>query len=158
VKVRRPPRAQRQRDERGQVAGIEAVPFGLLVLVAGTLLVTNTWAVVDAHLATDAAAREAVRAYVEGWPDPATSWAEARLRGAEAAAAQGRRGENVRFDRRLDPAYARCARATITARYDLPAVRVPFIGGSGHGFTVSSTHSEVIDPHRDGGPTGGSCA
>ncbi|MGV3758684.1 MAG: hypothetical protein ACO1PW_03960 [Actinomycetota bacterium] len=49
------------RGDRGQVAGIEAIPFGLLIFVLGGLLLANAWAVVDAKLATDAAAREAVR-------------------------------------------------------------------------------------------------
>ena len=60
------------RDDRGQVAGIEVLPFGFLVLVAGTLLVVNAWAVVDAKFAVDAAVREAARAYVEA-PDEALS-------------------------------------------------------------------------------------
>jgi len=29
------------RDDRGQVAGIEAIPFGVLIFVVGALLVTN---------------------------------------------------------------------------------------------------------------------
>ena len=33
-------------DDRGQVGGIEALPFGLLVFVVGALLVANAWAVV----------------------------------------------------------------------------------------------------------------
>ena len=37
-------------DDRGQVGGIEALPFGLLVFVVGALLVANTWAVVDASV------------------------------------------------------------------------------------------------------------
>jgi hypothetical protein len=32
-------------DDRGQVGGIEVLPFGLLVFVVGTLLVANAWAV-----------------------------------------------------------------------------------------------------------------
>ena len=52
-------------DERGAVGGIEVLPLGMLVLVVGTLLVVNAWAVVDAKLAASAAAREAARAYVE---------------------------------------------------------------------------------------------
>jgi hypothetical protein len=47
------------------MAGIEALPFGFLVLVAGSLLLANAWAVVDAKFAASAAAREAVRVYVE---------------------------------------------------------------------------------------------
>jgi hypothetical protein len=32
--------------DSGQVGGIEALPFGLLVFVVGALLVANAWAVV----------------------------------------------------------------------------------------------------------------
>src|SRR5690606_2186473 len=45
-----------RRGERGQVAGIEALPFGLLIFVAGTLLVVNIWGVVDTKFAADTAA------------------------------------------------------------------------------------------------------
>ena len=41
------------------------LPFGVLIFVVGSLLIANAWAVVDAKLATTAAAREAARAYVE---------------------------------------------------------------------------------------------
>ena len=34
----------RRRSDRGQVGGIEVLPFGLLVFVVGTLLVANVWA------------------------------------------------------------------------------------------------------------------
>ncbi|MGZ4694068.1 MAG: hypothetical protein ACXWA3_10620, partial [Acidimicrobiales bacterium] len=53
-----------RRDDRGQLAGIEVLPFGVLVFVVGALLITNAWAVVDAKIAVDAASREAVRTYV----------------------------------------------------------------------------------------------
>lgn len=55
----------RWRDESGFVGGFEALPFGFLVFVAGTLLLVNAWAVFDSHLAASAAAREAVRSFVE---------------------------------------------------------------------------------------------
>ena len=61
-------RRVRWRDDHGQVAGIEVLPFGLLTFVVGMLLVANAWGVVDAKMATTSAAREAVRAYVEA-PD-----------------------------------------------------------------------------------------
>ena len=58
--------SRRCRGDAGQVGGIEALPFGLLVFVVGALLIANAWAVVDAKFATDAAARQAVRTFVEG--------------------------------------------------------------------------------------------
>lgn len=139
------------------MAGIEAIPFGILVFVVGVLLLTNAWAVIDAKLAADAASREAARAYVEGWPDPVASWSDAQQRGRDAASAQGRDGARLLLSRSLDPGYERCARVTVTARYRVPALSVPYVGGFGHGFTVASTHSEVIDAYRSGGSAGGPC-
>ncbi len=87
--------AGRLRGDAGQVAGIEAVPFGLLVLTVGVLLVAHTWAVVDAKFVTTAAAREAARAYVEA---PLPGLAE-----ASAMEAARRRGRAIRA-RSRDPA------------------------------------------------------
>ena len=56
---------RRCRGDRGQVGGVEALPFGVLVFVVGVLLVVNLWAIVDAKVAATSAAREAARAYVE---------------------------------------------------------------------------------------------
>src|SRR5207248_1263005 len=60
-----PGRALPVRDERGQIGGIEAVAFGVLVFVLGLLIVVNAWGVVDAKVAAAAAAHDAARAYVE---------------------------------------------------------------------------------------------
>jgi hypothetical protein len=48
--------------------------------------------------------------------------------------------------------FTRCARATFTASYDVPVLNLPWIGGFGSGLDVSSRHSELIDPYRDGVP------
>jgi hypothetical protein len=146
---------RRARDEAGQMGGVEMLPFGLLVFVIGTLLVANAWAVVDARMATDAAAREATRRYVEA-EVPSRAEAEAVAAGREALAAFGRDPDKgtvalTRLDSR-DGGYARCARATFTATYQVPALTLPWIGGLGDGFTVTSTHSELVDPYRNGVP------
>src|SRR3954447_14686723 len=62
---RRGRRGRRWHDERGQVGGLEALAFGLLIFVIGTLIVANAWAVVDAKFAVESAARQAARNYVE---------------------------------------------------------------------------------------------
>jgi hypothetical protein len=149
-------------DDRGQVGGIEVLPFGLLVFVVGTLLIANAWAVVDAKLAVDAAAREAARHFVEAdVPDArniADAEAAARRAGFEALAAHGREGARatVELTGLESPdgqsGFTRCARATFTARYDVPVLRLPWIGGFGSGLDVTSRHSELIDPYRDGVP------
>jgi Flp pilus assembly protein TadG len=135
--------------ERGQVGGIEALPFGLLIFVVGALLVASAWAVVDTKLAVVSAAREAARTYVEA---DATDEARAAAAAApeEAMAAHGRAGEvTVEFD---DPAtFARCASVTVRVSYEVPAVPLPWIGGLGT-TTVAARHTERIDPYREGPP------
>jgi hypothetical protein len=153
---------RRRGGDRGQVGGIEVLPFGLLVFVVGTLLVANAWAVVDAKLAVDAAAREAARHFVEADVPAADDFgdaeAAARRAGYEALAAHGREAarSTVQLAALESPdgqvGFARCARATFTARYDVPVLRLPWIGGFGSGLDVTSRHSELIDPYRDGVP------
>jgi hypothetical protein len=139
-------------DDRGQVGGIEVLPFGFLIFVAGTLLIVNAWAVVDARLAVSAAAREATRAYVEA-PDGAAAAAAAERRATETLVAYGR-GEPGRVH--LRPAeveggeFGRCRRIRITVTYDVPALTLPFLGGFGHAITATATHSEIVDPFRNG--------
>ena len=48
--------------------------------------------------------------------------------------------------------FTRCTRATFTASYQVPALTVPWIGGFGDGFTVTSRQSELVDPFRGGVP------
>ena len=153
---------RRRNGDRGQVGGIEVLPFGLLVFIVGTLLVANAWAVVDAKLAVDAAAREATRHFVEADVPAADDFGDAetaaRRAGYEALAAHGREAarSTVELTALESPdgqvGFARCARATFTARYDVPVLRLPWIGGFGSGLDVTSRHSELIDPYRDGVP------
>lgn len=142
------------RDERGQVAGIEVLPFGFLVLVAGTLLVVNAWAVVDAKFAVTAAAREAARAYVETM-DEAHAHDLAHRRAVEALAAHGR-GDPARVDVSVSTpeGHGRCRPVVVTVTYKVPALTVPFVGGFGRSITAESRHTELIDPYRDGLPEG----
>ncbi len=140
------------RNERGQVAGIEALPFGLLVFVVGSLLLVNLWGVVDARFAADAAAREAVRYVVEA--ARADRPAEAVVDGARAVAARtfaehGRAGAvEVTVD--SDGPLVRCTRVQVTVRSSVPAIRLPFIGGFGESFQIAATHAELVDPTRSG--------
>ncbi|HEX7095132.1 MAG TPA: hypothetical protein VF183_04575 [Acidimicrobiales bacterium] len=146
-----------RRDERGQVAGIEVLPFGFLVLVAGTLLVVNAWAVVDAKFAVMAAAREAARAYVET-VDAAAAHELARRRALEALEAHGR-GDPARVsvDVTTPEGHGRCRPVVVRISYRVPALTVPFVGGFGRSLTATATHTELVDPYRDGLPEG-SCA
>lgn len=143
-------RSRRLRGDLGQVGGIEALPFGLLLFVVGTLLIANAWAVVDAKFATDAAAREAARTFVEG-TDAATAMAEAERAALDAVAGHGRDPERAVVATVGSPELVRCERATFEVVYEVPALSLPLIGGYGTApFRVRSSHSELVDPFRSG--------
>ncbi len=141
---------RRCHGDAGQVGGIEALPFGLLIFVVGSLLIANAWAVVDAKFATDAAARQAVRTYVEA-SDPDSALEAARSAGLAAIEAHGREPSRAVVQPVGEAILARCERVTFEAVYEVPALSLPFIGGYGHApFRVRSTHSELVDPFRSG--------
>lgn len=145
-----------RRDERGQVGGIEALAFGVLVFVFGTLLVVNAWAVVDAKSAAATAAREAARTFVEAVPAPDAD-ARARAAGLAALEGLGRRPADA-VVRRTEGSAQRCARVVYEAAYVVPLVQVPVIGSVGRGLRVSARHSELVDPYRSGvGPGAARC-
>lgn len=142
---------RRCRGDRGQVGGIEVLPFGLLIFVVGALLVTNAWGVIDAKLAVTASAREATRAFVESGPTVSAAEQAADFAGHEALAGHGRDPRKLTLAPVDPPAeYRRCERVTYEATYPVPAVVLPWIGGFGHAFTVRARHSEIIDPFRGG--------
>jgi CBS domain containing-hemolysin-like protein len=153
-------------NDGGVVGGIEALPFGVLIFVLGTLTIAGIWAVVDAKFAVDSAAREAARRYVEADVDDPSGTPEAHAveAGYEALDAHGRDRErgNVRLSQ-LDGSssqaegFVRCARVTFTATYDVPVLNLPGVGGVGPGFRASSDHSELVDPYRDGVPGEADC-
>jgi hypothetical protein len=140
--------------DRGQIAGFEAVPFGLLVFAVGGLLVAHTWAVVDAKFLATTAAREAARAYVEATSEPA-ALAAAERSAREAVVAGGRAAERLVL-RRLDRGFGRCTTVTFEARYPVPAVGLPWRDDR-PGLTATARHAEVVDPYRDGLPGEAAC-
>jgi hypothetical protein len=153
------------RADGGQVGGIEVIPFGMLTFVVGMLLATSGWAVVDAKLATDAAAREAARAFVEADPPDLRS---ARRAAAEAAhdtfVAQGRDPARASVmvvglegPGGVATTYTRCARVVIEVSYRVPMISVPLVGGYGTSVTATSRHSEIVDPYRSGVPGDAQC-
>jgi hypothetical protein len=139
-------------DEAGQLAGAEALPFGILVFIVGVLLVANAWAVVDAKLAVSAAAREATRAYVESPPD-SDPMARAEAAARDAVEGAGRDPSRLSLTA-LDADFSRCAEVELEARYPVPALTIPLIGGYGRGFTAIARHAEIVDPYRSGVPRG----
>jgi len=138
--------------EAGQVAGIEAIPFGLLTFVVAVLLITNAWAVIDAKMTVASAAREATRAYVEA---PADADPAALAQDAADDAVRGGGRDPGRLTLTAESGgFTRCQRVTFAASYPVPAITLPWIGGFGHGFTATARHSEVVDPLRSGVPLG----
>lgn len=136
--------------EEGAVAGLEALAFGVLVFVVGTLVVVNAWAVIDARFATSAAAREAVRAVVQA-PEVGLTDAQlgqrARTAAAQALAAHGYTAEPVLTGPPLTQ--ARCATVEITSELEVVPAVLPWVTQP-LAYRVASTHAEVIDPFRAG--------
>lgn len=137
-------------DERGFVGGFEALPFGFLVFVAGSLLLVNAWAVFDSHLAAGAAAREAVRAFVESRGPEAAAVADAEAAAVEALEGHGK--DRSRMTLRWEGAsLERCQPVTASVTYEVPLVAIPWIGAFGGGvLRTSAEHTEVVDPYATG--------
>jgi hypothetical protein len=142
------------RSDRGQVAGVEAIPFGILIFVVGALLVANAWAVLDAKMAVTSASREAARTFVES-TDRSSARALADAAAREAISSYGRNPDRLHLVGGEAPdALDRCNPVTFTASYVVRAVDLPLIGGFGD-ITVSASHTEVVDPFRDRGADAG---
>ena len=143
----------RCRGDAGQVGGIEALPFGLLVFVVGSLLIANAWAVVDAKFATDAAARQAVRTFVEG-TDEAAARHEPIAAGLASIEGHGRDPERAT----VGPVGRSVRCRAVSGRPSRPSTRFrrcrcPSSVATGERpFQVRSTHSELVDPFRSGVP------
>ncbi len=145
------------RDQKGQVGGIEGIAFGVLVFAFGSLVVANTWALIDAKSAAGSAAREAARAFVESTDSEIdAALAEAEAAAADAMVGYGRDPALMVFmpeDARLE----RCAPVTMRVEYPVPLITIPLLGRYGRGFTAVGHHSEIVDPFRSGVPDRGTC-
>lgn len=145
-------------DDRGQVGGFEAIPFGVLLFVVGGLLIANAWAVIDAKMAAQSAAREATRTYVESI-QPAFARDDASAAAAAVIEAYGRDPDKLTLDGPTDDSeLRRCNRVTFTASYPVPSISLPWIGGFGNGFTVHASATQIVDPYREGLPGEATCA
>lgn len=139
-----------RRDESGQLAGIEAIPFGLLTFVIGVLIIANAWAVIDAKIAVASAAMEATRAFVEA-PADGDPFALADAAARDAIRGAGRDPSRLVLTP-LQATFARCETVEYEASYRIPAIHVPWVGGFGAGFTATARHAEIVDPYRSGLP------
>lgn len=140
----------RWHDDDGFAAGLEALAFGVVVFVFGTLIVINAWAVVDARFAAAAAAREAVRAVVqvEG-TDLTVAQLETRALGAASQAflAHGYTAAPTLSAASLS--VTRCATVAVTIGLQVEPTVVPGLIEPG-AYTVRASHAEVVDPFRSG--------
>ncbi len=123
---------------------VEVLPLAFLVGVAGTILLADSWAVVDAKLAVEQAAREAGRAYVEA---PELDQAPAAARQAAATSFAGSGHDPDRLDLTLTGSpRQRCALVRFDATYVVPVMAVPFVDDDGPTFVVHAAHQELLDP------------
>lgn len=136
------------RDEAGQVGGVEAVVFGTLILVIGTLVVANLWAVIDTKFATSAAAQEATRTFVEA-TDETEAFRRADVAARRALAGYGRDAARAEVTVQSG-GLERCVPVTIRVAYRVALGAVPVLGRGGRTVKVSSEHTEVVDPYRSG--------
>lgn len=160
-------------EEDGLSAGAEALVFGVLVFVVGSIIALNGWAVLDADMAVNAAAREATRGIVEAGAQPRTSMVgglpdgeiggEVRDVAAATMAGHGKDPADLPnpgdFAVRLvdDPwtsggadGPTRCARVTVEVSYPVQGIRLPFVGGWQSPIRARGTHTELVDPFRSG--------
>lgn len=142
----------RLRSEDGIVGGAEALIFGVLIFLGGSITVLNAWAVVDAKMAVTAAAREGARAAVDG---PAGAGGDA-LRGAvddaarRALAGQGKEAGNLVGAPRVSGAVQRCAPITVEIDYAVQGIRGLWIANWSGAIEVTGRSTEVVDPFRSG--------
>lgn len=143
-------------DQAGLSAGAEALVFGVLVFVVGTILALNGWAVLDADFAVNAAAREAVRTVVEAGDAPHEDTVAAlHAVAVETMAGHGKDGAAATVEVVDDPfgggaRVQRCARVTVEVRYPVQGIRLPLLGSWTTPITAVGQHSEIIDPYRSG--------
>jgi Flp pilus assembly protein TadG len=139
VRTRRP----RWHHDDGFIAGADGLMIGLTIMVAATLLFANLWGVLAARMATQEAAAAAARAYVEAH-DSASASAAARRVAIEVLETHHRHPSAVQVS---GERWERCGRVVVTVTTEVSRFPLPGLSGASH-FTVSSSHSEIVDPYR----------
>jgi hypothetical protein len=149
-------RRWRASGEDGFVGGFEGLLFGMLLFVAGTLLIGYAWAIVDTKSAAEDAAGQAARTYVQA--SSAALAATSAQQAADASLAGYGRDPSRASVTLVAGSFARCQRITISVSYPAPLLLLPFIGRVGSGTTVRAEQSELVDPYRSGLPGAAACA
>lgn len=143
-------------DEDG-LAGLEALVFGVLIFVIGTLIIVNAWGVIDGKLAASSAAREAARAVAEAPPGTGMS-ALATAVAEETVVGHGKDAASM-TSATVSGSIARCARVSVEVVYRVPTISLPWVGTFGGGIVdVHGRHTEVVDPFRSGLEGEANCA
>lgn len=136
-----------RRGQGGFVGGGEGIVFGLLILVAGSLAVLNTWSIVDTRAAVDAAAREYLRSYSEA-SSPHDAAGAGRRAAVEVITGRGLDPSSVEITAPDLLRFGPCQPATVTIEATAPAARLPFIDDFGS-HQIRVTHTELVDAHRE---------
>lgn len=144
---------RRARNERGMVAGGEALAFGTLVLLVGALVLANAWSVVETRTAVDAAAREYLRAYTRA-DDRASGLAAGDWAARMTLTARGTPLRGLRIDAPNAAEFGPCGRAEVTLTATVPAARLPLLGELS-ATDVRVTHAELIGAHEEVTPHAG---
>ncbi|HEC09557.1 MAG TPA: hypothetical protein ENI86_08320 [Acidimicrobiales bacterium] len=141
------------------MAGIEILPFGVLVFVVGVLFLAQIWGVVEARSSVTSASREAARAFVEtpAGTSESQAVADARQAGLLSMTDQGRSPSRTTVTPVGSVSLRRCSRVTFEVSYRVPVLNVPLLSGLFDGMVVRSRHSELVDPLRDGLEGAASC-
>jgi hypothetical protein len=129
-----------RRDEAG-FGGIEVLPIGLLVMTLVTFVVLSAWNVIDTKVAASSAATEAARTAVETFDQ-----GEAQNAGQDTWRGHGK---TAKLTLNIEGGIARCGRITAVATTKVKPIRIPILT-SWMSITVTSRHSELVDPYRSG--------
>jgi len=137
-------------SERGVVGGAEGLLFGMLILVGGTLMIVSAWAVLDRRMALDAAAREYLRSYTEQ-PDQMSAERAGRSAALQVLGARSTNTGNVSILVETTNGFGPCAMATVQLTSSVRWLKVPFMqsDSAGDHTTITVTHDELIDAHRE---------
>jgi hypothetical protein len=142
-------------NQRGVVGGVEVLPFGLLIFVAGTLVILHAFSIVNAKLAVADAAREGARAAIDNVEaDQAASVATAAARRAFGGSGLP---QDQLFVTITGPPAGRCGLLAVTAAYRVPGIRVPVVSAFRHPTTVRSTYREHVERFGSGATGDATC-
>jgi hypothetical protein len=136
-----------RRSEDGQVGGLEALVFGLLLFVIGGLVLADAWGIIDAKMAAEGAAREAARSVVQAPPGSDVQVVATR---AAADALREQRRDPARMTVSVEGSVVRCHPVTTEVRYRAPMLELPIVGAIGSSFVVSASQELLVDPFRSG--------